>query len=42
MHAELNRVELVDRDILANLLRRFNVTKLDVDKLLFPTWDRSA
>ena len=42
MHAELNRVELVDRNSLADLLRRHNVTKLDVDKLLYPTWDRPA
>ncbi len=37
-HAELNKVQLVDRDGLDALLKRYPVSLLDVERLLFPTW----
>ena len=39
--ASINDVELVDRDVLADLLRRHSVRTLDVDRMRYRTWDES-
>jgi hypothetical protein len=39
--ARLNQVDLVDQDDLADLVNRYQVSKLDVERVLFATW-RSA
>jgi hypothetical protein len=37
-HAGLNNVELLDQNHLAELLKKFPVTMLNVEKLLFAEW----
>ncbi|WFU25121.1 SNF2-related protein [Bradyrhizobium sp. CB1717] len=37
-HAELNKVQLIDRDGLRTLLKEHPTSLLDVERLLFPTW----
>jgi hypothetical protein len=41
-HAELNNVELLNQTNLAELLRQFPVTILDVERLVFAEWTSSA
>jgi hypothetical protein len=37
-HADLNSVKLLDQTQLAELLKEFPVTMLDVEKLVFAEW----
>jgi type II secretory pathway component PulJ len=41
-NAELNMVELIDQRDLGTLLERFEVTLLEVEKLLFSEWQDQA
>jgi SNF2-related domain/Restriction endonuclease/Helicase conserved C-terminal domain len=40
--ADLNGVRLLDQDDLADLLTRYEVTTIDVEKLLYPQWSTAA
>ena len=41
-HAELNNVELLGQTHLARILEEFPVTMLDVERLRYAEWERSA
>ncbi len=40
--AELNNVELVGQNELADLLKRFPVTMLDVERVLYGEWGEAS
>jgi hypothetical protein len=39
-HAELNKVRLIDRDEMGDLLKQYPVKLSDVERLRFPTWEQ--